>query len=82
MIPCGISWDAPWHGRVWLANERSAAQSLPPGMVLPQLVPGGPGRAGGGEELPSAASPLAMGRGMGAAAAPLPPASAHRSYTG
>ena len=42
---------APWHGRVWLANERSAEQSLPPGMVLPQMVHGGPGRAGGGEEL-------------------------------
>ena len=42
---------APWHGRVWLANERSAEQSLPPGMVMPQMVHGGPGRAGGGEEL-------------------------------
>ena len=42
---------APWHGRVWLANDRSAEQSLPPGMVLPQMVHGGPGRAGGGEEL-------------------------------
>jgi 3,4-dehydroadipyl-CoA semialdehyde dehydrogenase len=24
---------------------------MPPGMVLPQLLHGGPGRAGGGEEL-------------------------------
>jgi len=42
---------APWHGRVWLANDKMAEQSLPPGMVLPQMVHGGPGRAGGGEEL-------------------------------
>ena len=28
-----------------------AEQSLPPGMVLPSLIHGGPGRAGGGEEL-------------------------------
>ena len=26
-------------------------QALPPGMVLPQMIHGGPGRAGGGEEL-------------------------------
>jgi oxepin-CoA hydrolase/3-oxo-5,6-dehydrosuberyl-CoA semialdehyde dehydrogenase len=28
-----------------------AEQSLPPGMVLPASIHGGPGRAGGGEEL-------------------------------
>ena len=33
--------------RSWAAS----AQSIPPGTVLPQLVHGGPGRAGGGEEL-------------------------------
>ncbi len=42
---------APWHGRVWLGSERMAEQSLPPGMVLPAMIHGGPGRAGGGEEL-------------------------------
>ncbi|MFT5285931.1 MAG: 3,4-dehydroadipyl-CoA semialdehyde dehydrogenase [Planctomycetota bacterium] len=42
---------APWHGRVWVANDRSASQALPPGMVLPAMIHGGPGRAGGGEEL-------------------------------
>lgn len=42
---------APWHGRVWLAGDRSAEQAAPPGTVLPQSVHGGPGRAGGGEEL-------------------------------
>jgi len=42
---------APYHGRVWMGSERMAEQALPPGMVLPNLVHGGPGRAGGGEEL-------------------------------
>ncbi len=42
---------APWHGRVWTTNDKVAAQSLPPGMVLPATIHGGPGRAGGGEEL-------------------------------
>ncbi|MEC8494811.1 MAG: aldehyde dehydrogenase family protein, partial [Planctomycetota bacterium] len=42
---------APYHGRVWMGSDRMAEQALPPGMVLPGLVHGGPGRAGGGEEL-------------------------------
>ena len=42
---------APWHGRVWVGSDRVADQALPPGLVLPQSVHGGPGRAGGGEEL-------------------------------
>ena len=42
---------APYHGRIWMGSERMAGQALPPGMVLPTLVHGGPGRAGGGEEL-------------------------------
>ncbi|MFT5050982.1 MAG: 3,4-dehydroadipyl-CoA semialdehyde dehydrogenase [Chlamydiales bacterium] len=42
---------APWHGRVWIGSDRSAGQALPPGMVLPGMIHGGPGRAGGGEEL-------------------------------
>ena len=42
---------AAWAGRLWIESDRSAEQSLPPGMVLPGLVHGGPGRAGGGEEL-------------------------------
>ncbi|KAA3614569.1 MAG: 3,4-dehydroadipyl-CoA semialdehyde dehydrogenase [Planctomycetota bacterium] len=41
----------PWHGRVWVGSDRMASQSLPPGMVLPAMIHGGPGRAGGGEEL-------------------------------
>ena len=42
---------APYHGRLVLGSAKIAGQSLPPGMALPQLVHGGPGRAGGGEEL-------------------------------
>lgn len=42
---------APLHGRVTLGGAKVAAASPGPGTVLPQLVHGGPGRAGGGEEL-------------------------------
>jgi 3,4-dehydroadipyl-CoA semialdehyde dehydrogenase len=42
---------APFHGRLVLGSSKVAGQALPPGMALPQLVHGGPGRAGGGEEL-------------------------------
>ena len=42
---------APFHGRLVIGSSKVAGQSLPPGMALPQLVHGGPGRAGGGEEL-------------------------------
>lgn len=42
---------APHHGRVYLGSEKIASQSPGPGTVLPMLLHGGPGRAGGGEEL-------------------------------
>jgi 3,4-dehydroadipyl-CoA semialdehyde dehydrogenase len=42
---------APFHGRVTIGTSKTASQSMPPGLVLPQLLHGGPGRAGGGEEL-------------------------------
>jgi oxepin-CoA hydrolase/3-oxo-5,6-dehydrosuberyl-CoA semialdehyde dehydrogenase len=42
---------APWHGRVYLGSEKVAGQTMGPGTVLPQLLHGGPGHAGGGEEL-------------------------------
>jgi 3,4-dehydroadipyl-CoA semialdehyde dehydrogenase len=42
---------APFHGRVTIGSSKIASQAVPPGLVLPQLVHGGPGRAGGGEEL-------------------------------
>jgi oxepin-CoA hydrolase/3-oxo-5,6-dehydrosuberyl-CoA semialdehyde dehydrogenase len=42
---------APWHGRLLLANRDCAEESTGHGPALPQLVHGGPGRAGGGEEM-------------------------------
>ncbi len=42
---------APHHGRIFLGSAKVAELSPGPGTVLPQLVHGGPGRAGGGEEL-------------------------------
>jgi oxepin-CoA hydrolase/3-oxo-5,6-dehydrosuberyl-CoA semialdehyde dehydrogenase len=42
---------AAWHGRVCLGNAKVAGAWLGPGTVLPQLLHGGPGRAGGGAEL-------------------------------
>jgi oxepin-CoA hydrolase/3-oxo-5,6-dehydrosuberyl-CoA semialdehyde dehydrogenase len=42
---------APFHGRVAVVNAKVAGAWLGPGTVLPQLLHGGPGRAGGGEEL-------------------------------
>ena len=42
---------APWHGRMLIVNRHCAAESTGHGSPLPHLVHGGPGRAGGGEEL-------------------------------
>lgn len=42
---------APHHGRVTIGSSKVATQAIPPGTVLAPLVHGGPGRAGGGEEL-------------------------------
>jgi oxepin-CoA hydrolase/3-oxo-5,6-dehydrosuberyl-CoA semialdehyde dehydrogenase len=42
---------AAWHGRMVLINRYCAAESTGHGSPLPHLVHGGPGRAGGGEEL-------------------------------
>jgi 3,4-dehydroadipyl-CoA semialdehyde dehydrogenase len=39
------------HGRVVFGSKKIADQALSPGMVLPSLLHGGPGRAGGSEEL-------------------------------
>ena len=40
-----------WHGRLVVVDAQVAEKSLSPGLVTPQLLHGGPGRAGGGEEL-------------------------------
>jgi 3,4-dehydroadipyl-CoA semialdehyde dehydrogenase len=42
---------APHHGRLTLGNAKVAEHSPGPGTVMPSMVHGGPGRAGGGEEL-------------------------------
>jgi oxepin-CoA hydrolase / 3-oxo-5,6-dehydrosuberyl-CoA semialdehyde dehydrogenase len=42
---------APWHGRLLVLNDSDAKESTGHGSPLPALVHGGPGRAGGGEEL-------------------------------
>jgi oxepin-CoA hydrolase/3-oxo-5,6-dehydrosuberyl-CoA semialdehyde dehydrogenase len=42
---------AAFHGRLMLVNRHSAKESTGHGSPLPHLVHGGPGRAGGGEEM-------------------------------
>ncbi|MCP2253263.1 oxepin-CoA hydrolase / 3-oxo-5,6-dehydrosuberyl-CoA semialdehyde dehydrogenase [Prauserella aidingensis] len=42
---------APWHGRLLVLDADDARESTGHGSPMPQLVHGGPGRAGGGEEL-------------------------------
>ncbi|MCY4157350.1 MAG: phenylacetic acid degradation bifunctional protein PaaZ [Gammaproteobacteria bacterium] len=42
---------AAWHGRMLVLNRDCAKESTGHGSPLPLLVHGGPGRAGGGEEL-------------------------------
>lgn len=42
---------APWHGRLLVIDRDCARESTGHGSPLPALVHGGPGRAGGGEEL-------------------------------
>ncbi|MFB9998277.1 phenylacetic acid degradation bifunctional protein PaaZ [Providencia rustigianii] len=46
-----IRASARAHGRMLILNEAAAAESTGHGSPLPMLVHGGPGRAGGGEEL-------------------------------
>jgi 3,4-dehydroadipyl-CoA semialdehyde dehydrogenase len=41
----------PTTGRLYLGSESSAADAPGSGIALPQSLHGGPGRAGGGEEL-------------------------------
>jgi oxepin-CoA hydrolase / 3-oxo-5,6-dehydrosuberyl-CoA semialdehyde dehydrogenase len=42
---------APWHGRILVLDREDRAESTGHGSPLPMLVHGGPGRAGGGEEM-------------------------------
>jgi oxepin-CoA hydrolase/3-oxo-5,6-dehydrosuberyl-CoA semialdehyde dehydrogenase len=43
--------SAPFHGRILVLNEESAKESTGHGSPMPLLSHGGPGRAGGGEEM-------------------------------
>ena len=42
---------APWHGRILVLDRDDAEESTGHGSPLPTLIHGGPGRAGGGEEM-------------------------------
>jgi oxepin-CoA hydrolase / 3-oxo-5,6-dehydrosuberyl-CoA semialdehyde dehydrogenase len=42
---------APWHGRLLVVDGEAGRESTGHGSPLPALVHGGPGRAGGGEEM-------------------------------
>lgn len=42
---------APFHGRVMIINRNSAKESTGHGSPMPHLIHGGPGRAGGGQEM-------------------------------
>jgi oxepin-CoA hydrolase / 3-oxo-5,6-dehydrosuberyl-CoA semialdehyde dehydrogenase len=42
---------APWHGRLLVLDADDAKESTGHGSPMPQLIHGGPGRAGGGEEM-------------------------------
>ncbi|HEY4219689.1 MAG TPA: 3,4-dehydroadipyl-CoA semialdehyde dehydrogenase, partial [Myxococcota bacterium] len=46
-----IKHCAPWSGRLVIGSTKVADTATTPGMVLPPSIHGGPGRAGGGEEL-------------------------------
>lgn len=49
---------APFHGRFMIINRHSAKESTGHGSPMPHMVHGGPGRAGGGEELGGARAVL------------------------
>lgn len=42
---------APYHGRIHILNEKCSKESTGHGSPMPLLTHGGPGRAGGGEEM-------------------------------
>jgi oxepin-CoA hydrolase/3-oxo-5,6-dehydrosuberyl-CoA semialdehyde dehydrogenase len=46
-----VAGTAPWHGRLLVLDTVAAKESTGHGSPLPPLIHGGPGRAGGGEEM-------------------------------
>jgi oxepin-CoA hydrolase/3-oxo-5,6-dehydrosuberyl-CoA semialdehyde dehydrogenase len=51
VVASAIPTFAAWHGRLLLLDREAAVESTGHGSPLPTLKHGGPGRAGGGEEL-------------------------------
>ena len=43
--------SAAWHGRLYIVDRTSMGEATGHGSPMPHMVHGGPGRAGGGEEL-------------------------------
>lgn len=51
-IACDITLaSAHWHGRLYFNNRTSMNEATGHGSPLPHMIHGGPGRAGGGEEM-------------------------------
>jgi len=46
-----VEQSGAWTGRMYLGSEKMAPMATGSGLTLPQSVHGGPGRAGGGQEL-------------------------------
>lgn len=46
-----VQGAGPYHGRLYFNNRDSAGEATGHGSPLPHMIHGGPGRAGGGEEL-------------------------------
>lgn len=46
-----VAESGPWHGRLYFMNADAAAEGTGHGAPMPHMTHGGPGRAGGGEEL-------------------------------
>jgi oxepin-CoA hydrolase/3-oxo-5,6-dehydrosuberyl-CoA semialdehyde dehydrogenase len=46
-----VEGSGAWTGRLYLGSEKMAAMATGSGLTLPQSIHGGPGRAGGGQEL-------------------------------
>lgn len=46
VLACGA-----WHGRLYFANRDTGKEATGHGSPLPHMIHGGPGRAGGGEEM-------------------------------
>jgi oxepin-CoA hydrolase/3-oxo-5,6-dehydrosuberyl-CoA semialdehyde dehydrogenase len=46
-----VMGSAAWHGRILILNRESARESTGHGSPMPLMAHGGPGRAGGGEEM-------------------------------